>query len=292
MEPCYNNSVESWRCESTASTAALDDAHDFLRAQQRSAIRAERSLVFYLPRYAAFKLLSRVRLEPRPKPQALSLPSKRRITASWRQQGQESSGKMVKAGKRRAKRYSLRPPPARSEEGASFFRMRGKKNQALRYVLEPKRHENGAKWQEAPTENGGQVVECRPAPGRPGGATATTAEPKAEAASPRGRQTKNSHRFPAVVRDSDRPGRAGDGRPRKRTWPDTQRRNLAGAPTNAARIKQPTENRRRAEPRKGSAARQRRKAHFACIVQQAERPPARRVTLVRDPLHAPHLKTA
>ena len=107
-EPCYNNSVESWRCESTASTAALDDAHDFLRAQQRSAIRAERSLVFYLPRHAAFKLLSRVRREPRPKPQALSLPSKRCITASWRQQGRESSGKMVKAGKRRAKRYSLR----------------------------------------------------------------------------------------------------------------------------------------------------------------------------------------
>lgn len=218
MEPCYNNSVESWRCESTASTAALDDAHDFLRAQQRSAIRAERSLVFYLPRYAAFKLLSRVRLEPRPKPQALSLPSKRRITASWRQQGRESSGKMVKAGKRRAKRYSLRPPPARGEEGASFFRMRGKKNQALRYVLEPKRHENGAKWQEAPTENGGRVAECRPAPGRPGGTTATTAEPKAEAASPRGRQTKKSHRFPAVARGSDRPGRAGDGRTPKKNW--------------------------------------------------------------------------
>lgn len=184
IEPCYNNSVESWRCESTASTAALDDAHDFLRAQQRSAIRAERSLVFYLPRHAAFKLLSRVRREPRPKPQALSLPSKRCITASWRQQGRESSGKMVKAGKRRAKRYSLRPPPARGEEGATFFRMRGKKNQALRYVLEPKRHKNGAKWQEAPTENGGQVAECRPAPGRPGGTTATTAEPKVEAASP------------------------------------------------------------------------------------------------------------
>lgn len=125
---------------------------------------------------------------------------------------------MVKAGKRRAKRYSLRPPPARGEEGASFFRMRGKKNQALRYVLEPKRHKNGAKWQEAPTENGGRVAECRPAPGRPSGTTATTAEPKAEAAIPRGRHTKNSHRFPAVARDSDRPGRAGDGRTPKKNW--------------------------------------------------------------------------
>lgn len=173
---------------------------------------------FSLPRHAAFKLLSRVRREPRPKPQALSLPSKRCITASWRQQGRESSGKMVKAGKRRAKRYSLRPPPARGEEGASFFRMRGKKNQALRYVLEPKRHKNGAKWQEAPTENGGRVAECRPAPGRPGGTTAATAEPKAEAASPRGRQTRNGHRFPAVARDSDRPGRAGDGRTPKKNW--------------------------------------------------------------------------
>ena len=72
--------------------------------------------------------------------------------------------------------------------------------------------------QEAPTENGGRVAECRPAPGRPGGTTATTAEPKAEAASPQGRQTKNSHCFPAVARDSDRPGRAGDGRTPKKNW--------------------------------------------------------------------------
>ena len=68
------------------------------------------------------------------------------------------------------------------------------------------------------TETGGRVAECRPAPGRPSGTTATTAEPKAEAASPRGRQTKNSHRFPAVARDSDRPGRAGDGRTPKKNW--------------------------------------------------------------------------
>ena len=205
---------------------------------------------FSLPRHAAFKLLSRVRREPRPRPQALSLPSKRCITASWRQQGRESSGEMVKAGKRRAKRYSLRPPPARGEEGASFFRMRGKKNQALRYVLEPKRHKNGAKWQEAPTENGGRVAECQPAPGgqvvgqRPQ-PNLKPRRPAREGGRPRTATVSRRWReFPT--------GQAGPetDAPRKRTGPDTQRRNLAGAPTNAARIKQPTENRRRAEPRK------------------------------------------
>ena len=135
--------------------------------------------------------------------------------------------------------------------------------------------------EDAAQHRGGQVARQRPQPNlKPRRPAREGGRPRTATVSRRWREIPTGQAGP----ETDAP--------RKRTGPDTQRRNLAGAPTNAARIKQPTENRRRAEPRKGSAARQRRKAHFACIVQQAERPPAWRVTLVRDPLHAPHLKTA
>ena len=143
------------------------------------------------------------------------------------------------------------------------------------------RPRTAAAWQNADQHRGGQVARQRPQPNlKPRRPAREGGRPRTATVSRRWREVPTGQAGP----ETDAP--------RKRTGPDTQRRNLAGAPTNAARIKQPTENRRRAEPRKGSAARQRRKAHFACIVQQAERPPARRVTLVRDPLHAPHLKTA